>query len=250
MCAESRLEAAAAPKIDGSRQLDKISMSELGAKARLPWYGAVLGMICSGLCAGATAATLGVEISDRDGGPVAEVVVYATPLGVSPPRELPAKPIVISQNHERFSPHVLVVQTGTAVSFPNEDTVSHHVYSFSKPKTFELPLYKGTAYPPVVFDRPGIVDIGCNIHDRMEAHIVVVDTPYFAVTAADGRASLEHLPPGEYAIGLYTPRLRSAPETARVTLNDAIDTMLPIRFEDRLRPPHEVQNGSLSWSHY
>jgi len=225
-------------------------MSDTGAQARLPWYGAVLGMIGSGFCASATAATLGVQISDRDGDPVAEVVVYATPLGVSPPRELPAKPLVMSQNHERFSPHVLVSYSGTVVSFPNEDTVSHHVYPFWKPRDFELPLYKGTAYPPVVFDQPGIVDIGCNLPDRMEAHIVVVDTPYFALTAADGRASFEHLPPGEYVIGLYTPRLRSAPETARVTLDDAIDTVLPIRFEDRLRPPHEAQSGSLSWSHY
>jgi len=225
-------------------------MSEPGTRARLQWCGAVLGIACGGSCAGATAATLAVQVSDRDGDPVAEVVVYATPLGLTPPRELPAKPLVMTQNHERFSPHVLVAQTGTAVSFPNEDTVSHHVYSFSKPKSFELPLYKGTAYPPVIFDQPGIVDIGCNIHDRMEAHIVVVDTPYFALTAADGRASLEDLPPGEYAVGLYTPRLRAAPETARVTLNDATDAVLPIRFEDRLRPPHEAQSGSLSWSHY
>lgn len=225
-------------------------MSELGAKTRLRWYGAVLGIACSGVFTSAAAATLSVQVSDRDGDPVAEVVVYATPVDAAPPVALPAKPLVMSQNQERFSPHVLVAQTGTAVSFPNEDTVSHHVYSFSKPKTFELPLYKGTAYPPVVFDHAGIVDIGCNIHDRMEAHIVVVDTPYFALTGADGRADLEGLPPGEYAVALYTPRLRSAPETARVTLGDAIDAVIPIRFEERLRPPHEAQSGSLSWSHY
>lgn len=225
-------------------------MSDLGGTTRAQWHGAALLVACSSLFTSATAATLGVEIRDRGGDPVPEVVIYATPVDQPPPRQLPAKPLAMSQNHERFSPHILVAQAGTAVSFPNEDTVSHHVYSFSKPKAFELPLYKGTAHPPVVFDQPGIVDIGCNIHDRMEAHIVVVDTPYFALTGADGRTSLEQLPPGEYAVGFYSPRLRALPETARVTLSDAIETVLPVRFEDRLRPPHEAESGSLSWSHY
>ena len=225
-------------------------MSELGEIRRGTWPKVLLGLACSGLCAGAWGATLNVLISDRNGDPVAEVVVHATPLGAPPPRELPLKPLVMSQNHERFSPHVLVAQTGAAVSFPNEDTVSHHVYSFSKPKAFELPLYKGTAYPPVVFDQPGIVDIGCNIHDRMEAHIVVVDTPYFTLTGTDGHVKLENLPPGEYIVGLYTPRLRSLPAATRITLSDVVETVLPIRFEERLRPAHEAQSGSLSWSHY
>ena len=205
-------------------------------------------------CAAASASggTLNVEVSDRDGGPVKEVVVYATPVGSTPPSRLPDKPLVMRQNHERFSPHILVAQAGASISFPNEDTVSHHVYSFSKPKTFELPLYKGTAYPPVVFDQPGVIDIGCNIHDRMEAHIVVVDTPYYALSGDDGVARIENLPAGEYSVGLYTPRLRSSalPETTRIELGDAGDTVLPIRFEDRLRPPHATESGSLSWSHY
>lgn len=205
----------------------------------------------AGLWADGMAATLVVQVDDRDGAPVTEVVVYATPLGTPVPGRLPAKPPVMRQDHEQFSPHILVVQTGTAVSFPNDDTVSHHVYSFSKAKPFELPLYKGTAYPPVVFDQPGIVDLGCNIHDRMEAHIVVVDTPYFAQSAADGRAVLE-VPAGDYAVEVYTPRLRASalPAPARVTLAEAATLETTIRFEDRLRPPHETQSGSLSWSHY
>lgn len=198
------------------------------------------------------AGTLSVQVDDRDGQPVAEVVVYATPLGIPVPSRLPAQPAVMRQDHEQFSPHILVVQTGTAVSFPNDDSVSHHVYSFSKAKPFELPLYKGTAYPPIVFDQPGIVDIGCNIHDHMEAHILVVDTPYFAQSAADGRALLEDLPVGEYALAVYTPRLRASalPEGVTVAVAATATLETTIRFEDRLRPPHKTESGSLSWSHY
>lgn len=202
--------------------------------------------------AAASAGTLNVEVTDRDGDPVNEVVVYAMPVGSPTPTRLPEKPLVMSQNHERFSPHILVAQTGSSVSFPNEDTVSHHVYSFSKPKVFELPLYKGTAYPPVVFDHPGVVDIGCNIHDHMEAHIVVVDTPYFALSGDDGVARLENLPAGEYSVEVYTPRLRASalPQATPIELGSSPDMVLSIRFEDRLRPPHATESGSLSWSHY
>jgi plastocyanin len=198
------------------------------------------------------AATLSVQVNDRDGQPVAEVVVYATSLGTPGPSRSPAQPPVMRQDHEQFSPHILVVQTGAAVSFPNDDTVSHHVYSFSKAKPFELPLYKGTAYPPIVFDQAGIIDLGCNIHDHMEAHILVVDTPYFAQSAADGRVTLEDLPAGEYAVEVYTPRLRTSglPEKVPVTLAATTSLETTIRFEDRLRPPHETASGSLSWSHY
>ncbi len=69
--------------------------------------------------------------------------------------------------------------------------MSHHVYSFSEAKTFELALYKGNAHPPLVFDRPGVVVLGCNIHDSMLGYILVVDTPHFASTDAAGALSLD-----------------------------------------------------------
>ncbi|MBT8131216.1 MAG: methylamine utilization protein, partial [Gammaproteobacteria bacterium] len=73
---------------------------------------------------------------------------------------------------------------------PNSDSVSHHVYSFANPYNFELPLYKGETRPTVSFDHPGLVTLGCNIHDSMLGYILVVDTPHFAVTDANGRAVL------------------------------------------------------------
>jgi hypothetical protein len=91
------------------------------------------------------------------------------------------------------------VQTGTAVSFPNFDTVRHHVYSISPIKVLDIKLYSGTPTKPEVFDKPGVAALGCNIHDRMSAHIVVVDTPIFARTDGKGQASFD-LPPGEHVV--------------------------------------------------
>jgi len=94
------------------------------------------------------------------------------------------------------------------VSFPNRDNVRHHVYPFSSPKKFELPLYIGTPAAPVLFDKPGVVALGCNIHDWMLAYIYVVTTPYFAKTAADGKARLDGLTPGTYEARVWQPRMR------------------------------------------
>ncbi|MCF8204185.1 MAG: methylamine utilization protein [Methylotenera sp.] len=105
----------------------------------------------------------------------------------------------MGQRDRQFTPQLLVVQTGTAVSFPNFDTVRHHVYSFSPIKVIDIKLYAGTPAEPVVFDKPGVATLGCNIHDRMSAHVVVVDTPTFARTDDKGQASFD-LPPGDHAV--------------------------------------------------
>ena len=128
-------------------------------------------------------ATIEVRGAGRRGSAVRDAVVYAVPEGR--PFPLPRKTAVMDQKNRMFIPHVLAVQTGTAVRFPNSDDIRHHVYSFSPAKPFQLPLYKGTPANPVVFDAPGVVTLGCNIHDQMSAFIVVVDTPYFERTGGE-----------------------------------------------------------------
>ncbi|MDP8566311.1 methylamine utilization protein [Methylophilus aquaticus] len=96
----------------------------------------------------------------------------------------------IVQKNKQFNPGVTVVQTGTLIHFPNEDTVRHHVYSFSPAKKFELKLYRGVAANPVQFDQAGVVSLGCNIHDSMIGYIYVLDTPFFAKTDSQGQAVL------------------------------------------------------------
>lgn len=154
------------------------------------------------------AAVLDVQVSDRNGQPLADAVAYAVPLTAQPARA-PA-PATIVQMNKSFIPPVSVIQTGAAVEFPNRDTVRHHVYSFSPPKAFELRLYVGTPPEPVIFDKPGVVVLGCNIHDNMLAYVVVVDTPYFAKSDARGNVRIDGLPEGAYALHIWHARLPEA----------------------------------------
>jgi len=153
-----------------------------------------------------------VRILARDGQsiPVADAVVWLTALNpTTPPLQPPAEPIVITQEGEEFSPAVTAVVAGTRIVFTNRDKIQHHVYSLSKTKRFEVPLFGSESQPSVLFDQPGIVALGCNIHDWMSAHVVVLATPYFAKTPADGAVTLAGLPPGQYRLEIWHPRLAS-----------------------------------------
>ncbi|WP_313551981.1 methylamine utilization protein [Pseudomonas sp.] len=114
------------------------------------------------------------------------------------------QPSVMYQRERRYVPHVLAVHTGTQVSFPISDNVRHQVYSFSPAKRFDLPLYHGIPADPVTFDRPGVVVLGCNIHDWMVGYIVITDDPWFAVSNEKGEITFD-LPPGKYHVSLWHP---------------------------------------------
>lgn len=197
------------------------------------------------------AATLEVAVLDEQGKPIPDVAVYATATNaVAPPADA-AVEAVMDQHDQRFNPHLLVVQAGTSVRFPNNDIVSHHVYSFSQAKPFELGLYKGNVYPPVVFDQPGLVVVGCNIHDGMLGYILVVDTPYFALTDAQGIAHID-VPTGDYSLAAWTPRARPAglPADRAVAVADADRTRVALSIGGRLAAAHDHGSSSLSWRHY
>jgi plastocyanin len=199
----------------------------------------------------AMAATLEVSVVDEQGRGIENVAVYAMPAHGAAPLLATAPTAVMDQQRLQFVPHLLIVQAGTSVTFPNGDDVSHHVYSFSDAKVFELPLYKGDLYPPVVFDNAGVVVLGCNIHDGMLGYIVVVDTPYFARTNERGVALLDGVPGGDYAVSAWTPRVRASglPAAQRVAVEEAGGS-LQIRIAGRLAPAHAHGNSSLSWERY
>ena len=128
---------------------------------------------------------------------------------------------VIDQRNTQFTPRVSVITTGTRVRFPNSDNVRHQVYSFSPAKRFELPLYSGKTAPPVTFETPGVVVLGCNIHDWMLAYVVVVDSPYHAITGADGQARIS-APGGTYTLRVWHPDIRgNQPVERKITLAGA-----------------------------
>jgi plastocyanin len=210
------------------------------------------------VCATAPAAagTLHVKVVDERGTPIERVAVWAMPGAAAPAVEpgatRDAPSAVMDQADNAFVPHVLVVQAGTSVLFPNNDVVSHHVYSFSEAKAFELGLYKGNAHPPLLFEKPGLVVLGCNIHDGMLGYILVVETPHYSLTDAHGALALESLPPGDYTLRVWTPRLRpgALPPDETVTITASDDATRVYRLQGKLLPDHNHGGSSLTWERY
>ncbi len=164
----------------------------------------------------ASAATLTVDVRNGRGAAIPDAVVYAVPEGRTLP--IAKRTAVMDQKNRTFIPHVLAVQTGTAVRVPNSDDIRHQVYSFSSAKQFQLPLYKGTPANPIVFENSGVVSLGCNIHDRMSAYIVIVDTPYFATTSKHGRAEVSSISAGKYSLRVWYPEMTQEPPPVPLNL--------------------------------
>jgi plastocyanin len=158
---------------------------------------AILGIAT--LASSAAARTISGQVLGGDGKPIANAVVFVQEPATLPPAAASSSAIM-DQFNKTFVPEMLPIVVGTQVRFPNRDQIRHHVYSFSRPKRFELPLYKGEDAPPVLFDKPGVVKIGCNIHDWMSAIILVLPNDRFAVTREDGSFALPALDAGTYTI--------------------------------------------------
>jgi plastocyanin len=202
--------------------------------------GAALVAGCVAALSAAHGAELRATVRDEAGVPLADAVVVAVPEGAA--RSLAPRGHVeqIEQIDLEFVPGVKAIQAGTSVSFPNRDKVRHHVYSFSAPKRFDLPLYSGTPPQPVLFDVPGVVTIGCNIHDWMIGYLYVAESPYFAKSDAAGAARIAELPPGRYAVRVWHARLTGAEASTRRALDipaagAAVEWRLPLKPEMRVR---------------
>lgn len=200
--------------------------------------GAILGLLALLLVAGqAAAARIEVQVASN-AAPLADAVIS---LHGSSPAGPVAVTAVMDQREMAFVPGVLPIQVGTRVVFPNSDQVRHQVYSFSEARRFELPLYAGTPAEPVLFERPGVVVVGCNIHDWMIGHIVVLDTPYFAKSGADGVARFD-APADRYRMRVWHPRLRGEPTEWQIELVQAGGRYGPVELD--LAPPPPPRQGS------
>jgi len=174
-----------------------------------------------GSAQGAIAADLSLAIHDAAGSAVADAVVYAQPVGIDAPPARPDARTTIDQVNKEFVPRVSIVQAGTQVFFPNSDNIRHSIYSFSEAKTFTTKLYSGREAAPVLFDKTGLVVLGCNIHDKMVAWVFIVDTPWFASSGADGVATLKALPNGEYRITTAAPSSALKPHEMNILVTGA-----------------------------
>ncbi len=181
-----------------------------------------------------------VALKDAKGAPVADAVVSLAPLDDAAPPAAQDRPEII-QEDQQFAPFVTVVQTGAVVVFPNRDTVQHHVYSVSKARRFELPLYMPGKAEAVTFDEPGVVVLGCNIHDWMLAYLVVVPTPWFAISGKTGAATVA-APAGRYRLELWHPRLaRPLTQDVAVAAGNA-----PLSFTLTLKPDRRIRRSPAS----
>ena len=181
------------------------------------------------------AGTLEVRALQRDGKPLVGAVITADALGPALPPAAPVKAIM-DQVDLAFEPDVLVLPVKSTVQFPNSDVVRHQVYSFSSAHRFQLPLYRGKPYPPIVFEQPGVITLGCNIHDNMLAYIVVTDAPYFGRTDAAGRWAVPALPGGRYRVRVWHPLASEPAAVEQVVQVGAERDVLEIRLSRGLRP--------------
>ena len=184
-----------------------------------------------------------VEVVGPAGAPVRDAVVELVPWDVEggrarpAPQLDPAEPVrvVMDQIELAFEPHVLAVQRGTLVEFPNRDQVRHSIYSFSAPRVFEVELYRGSEVPPILFDRPGVVVLGCNIHDFMLGYVYVLESPWSTVSDEAGHGSIAGLEPATYRVRVRHPRLDASVAHEEIVRVEA-DTPLRLSL-DRMPPP-------------
>ena len=192
----------------------------------------------------AAAATVIAHVTSQSGA-AEDAVVTVVRNGQAPATAKSGTRAVMTQQDRQFQPKVLAVQLGTAVEFPNKDPFRHQVYSFSAAKSFELKLYGGNEVNSVTFDKEGVVALGCNIHDNMLAYIYVVGTPYFALTAKDGAASIQQVPAGSYTVKVWHSGQKTGETVSQdVTLaagdTATVDLKIEMKRERKQRKPGAV----------
>ena len=187
-----------------------------------------------GLAGPLTAASLSVRVVDASGKPVRDAVVTLYPGGNAARAAQRGGRFTVSQKNLQFHPFVSIVPVGSDVSFPNLDPTKHHVYSFSAAKRFELKLFAKDQSRTVHFDKPGIVALGCNIHDAMSAFIIVTDSAWTARTNAQGVATLAHAPNAPGKLTVWHPYLRAPGGKMQQGVAAA---QRSANFSIRLRPP-------------
>lgn len=139
-----------------------------------------------------------------------DVVLWLTPFDSQLPPPAPRNNLRLVQKNKEFSPHLLVIPTGSSVDFPNLDPFFHNVFSLFNGKRFDLGLYESGTHRAVRFDREGVSYIFCNIHPEMGAVVVALDSPYYAISAANGSVTISGVPAGRYHVHVWAEQLQTA----------------------------------------
>jgi plastocyanin len=177
------------------------------------------------------------------------VVLWLTPIDAVLPTRTPAGPrtrLQLAQKNKEFVPHLLAVQTGSVVEFPNLDPFFHNVFSQFNGKRFDLGLYESGSSRSVHFDRPGISYIFCNIHPEMSAVVVSVPTPYYAMSTASGSLTIHDVAAGNYTMHVWaigTSEANLIPNGRRVTVSGNSVDLGTIAVEESAPGPHKNKFG-------
>jgi plastocyanin len=206
--------------------------------------------LAAALAGPAGAATVEARVVDRDGDPVEDAVLLAWPAGGEAAAAKGPAIVDVDQKNKEFVPHVSAVRVGTKIRFPNYDQIRHHVYSFSSAKTFEIPLYKGIPADPIVFDKPGVVTLGCNIHDWMQGYVLVTEAPRFALSESGGGVRLDDLPAGPIRLRVWHPELDGDPEDTEQTLELADGASRSVTFEIERKKKWKARRGGRRGDRY
>ncbi len=168
-------------------------------------FNAVLGLIEAASLTGRVELTNSQDLSARRHN-YSGVVLWLQPVDRDAPVPMVPRHVEMKQQNKHFTPHVVAIQVGDTVDFPNLDPIFHNAFSTFSGQTFDLALYPPGTSRTVTFRRPGIVQVFCNIHSTMSAIIDVVPTPWYDVTKATGKFSIAGIPPGEYQLHIYHER--------------------------------------------
>ena len=193
----------------------------------------LLALALAGVSSPLSATPLSVRVVDASGRPVRDAVVAFSPAGSAARAARVTSRYVVSQQNLQFHPFLTVIPVGSDVSFPNLDPTKHHVYSFSAAKRFELKLFAKDQSRTVHFDKPGVVALGCNIHDPMSAFIYVTDSAWTARTNARGIAVFADAPSVPGRLTVWHPYLRSPGPVQQVLAGNQRSAS----FNVRLRAP-------------
>jgi plastocyanin len=181
-----------------------------------------------------------VQVLGTDNKPVADAVVYIDGSGEN--LTTTGRAAIMDQQHKAFVPHVLAVPAGTLVDFPNTDTVNHYVYSFSDIKKFQFKLFKGDLEKHQMrFEKPGLVTLGCNIHDSMLGYIFVAPTPYVGVSDAKGQVTLSAPDKGEFDLAIWHERNNEDLDQLTQKINiEQMDQTIQIKFRKALKAERKM----------
>lgn len=192
-----------------------------------------------------SAHNLTVQLFNQQQQPLADAVIelkllYAEPI---PPERTQPATSQVAQQALTFIPFVSAIAVGSQVDFPNFDRTRHHVYSFSPAKVFQIQLYADTPEAPITFDKTGIVALGCNIHDYMQAFIYVGHTDLVAVTDENGQAVLPQLAAGSYQLLLWHPWQIASPEVTEFEIKADISLTQSLTIDLQQKKPAPPQRG-------